>query len=1596
MKTVSFKSKLNIINRAMSLLVLFCFLANSIVPPPRVYAQAPILPEPGVMVHQSPAVVPLLLKGIKVDPENPFHFDFIVDTGDVETGLKPVSTKDDIKSESTKLIKYFLAALTTPDEDMWVNLSPGEKDRIIPHAFGQTDMGRDLLAQDYMLKQLSSSLLYPEGELGKKFWQQIYEKAYEDLGSTDIPMDALNKVWIVPERAEVFENEGAAFVGESRLAVLLDRDSSPVDHGLNRATSHEPRVTNILKSIILPAIEKEINEGENFAQLRQIFHSLILATWYKKRLKQSVLGQNYANQNKTEGINVNDPQAKMKIYNQYLEAFKKGVYDYIKEEYDPIAAQVIPRKYFSGGAAMAIGDNALFISPVPQNFKYEDHTKGQLLQIDSAMVVDPSQETIAAFENGDIAGSVTAIKKDPAVLADFPRSQIIFDYPHQLKSQEVIFRAARELLLLKEYLVRYEVSAEDIVKTAGGRFRSVVELLKDLKISEGWQMLDVSKYTGERPQKGPIATALDSLAVSLGQMHSSLRALDRLEMEENMFSPKGPDDLKKDTTHYVDNFRMRAEDFHVFLSEVNELEQRLKEYGGFDTDNRFILDELKMTFEGEKRFEVDEHLDRLEDIYDKLEEVDPRLKRLVGEKINFLKILSDIISDQQIQRNTFESRKLAFAGTVKRVYDQLQSIDVAMMAGYEEPIDFDQITFESLSGHSWEDDKDEIISVITTSFAEYIKDKERMIKDLEDYVRSGIFSKAVMKYKGRIVGYAIGGPIEEYQGNDHFDMNDDLKQSLFVSQNKTFYISGRGILPEFQGHGLGRKLRQHLLDMAKDRGYQHVAALRQQGMAKAEKGVTIIQSLKNWRDSGKTYELSLEMFDRFSALKPLKHSETGYTIERVRAYDWQRVKDEIVAFDKASHPENPRSQGNVEWHFTNPEAIPLILRFNGEIIGYAFGGPAEYYNLKELEDEKLIDHKTETFMLQFLNYHPFFDEIVLEIIREQARLRGYRKVALIFYDEKLANVFIRLGGEYFKSKDRYIATLRTDEAMVGSEDVLAKQQESAEVFVKKDQETVEWLNLPVEEFSKEEEEDNKSLSGKALYINVPLDQSQKLAEYYSKVNRLVADALDDPDQQKATYDDIDDRHMTVANIDVGEYPLQFSVDEIYDEVKKDINENEIGPFEIELIGPHLMPNGVIVFEYKVLAEEFVTLRRLQSERMEQKKKRLDKNRAYVPNIYHGTANRIFRTAPYQDALRKLNEEFKQMREELVEKKVVISVKEARVTVSRNDPEDRGFDAQLRMALFQDDNGMVGAREDERNEFALEIREKLNGEKLKTKNGDVYFLKAEEGKHGKDWGDVYLVRESDGAVSKRDVYTFHVKDLERSRPVLFDTIVLNEVQFGQSAPEDLSSQSFGSKIFKLVSNAVPFGSILKSSLALNRETREMLYEKHYVDSHGDVRRKEDDVLIVDLRGTMDGSQMKISTVFSETLLGKIRRKAGFDDFKISIKISHGRVLEDVAALKWLLENADHKSRQVRAFGYLCTKKSFPEDDSAMMTAPGGVDFNPQGMDLYVHSDGAMVGNQFNFQHSQAININGLTPVIVNITPLNISDLPRFMGNSSFKP
>lgn len=159
------------------------------------------LPAVGSMIGMSSTVATPTLRGIRVNPKNAFDLDFIIDQGTSSL------SNQELKSETQRMVKYFLAILTIPQGDLWVNLSPYEKNRVSTDELGITVAGRDMLAQDYLLKQLTASLTNPQTTLGKEFWCEVYKQTQDAYGNTNIKVNTFNKVWIVPDKAVVYQKD---------------------------------------------------------------------------------------------------------------------------------------------------------------------------------------------------------------------------------------------------------------------------------------------------------------------------------------------------------------------------------------------------------------------------------------------------------------------------------------------------------------------------------------------------------------------------------------------------------------------------------------------------------------------------------------------------------------------------------------------------------------------------------------------------------------------------------------------------------------------------------------------------------------------------------------------------------------------------------------------------------------------------------------------------------------------------------------------------------------------------------------------------------------------------------------------------------------------------------------------------------------------------------------------------------------------------------------------------------------------------------------------------------------------------------------------
>jgi len=358
--------KIRLISSIVCALFSVITVASDILRCDAAFASELTLPAPTQMLATSRSFSYPVLKGLKIDPNNPLNLQFIIDT----------MGKDKVdEAEAQKLINYFLAAVAVPQDDLWVNLSPYEKDRVVTDELGATVLGENLLAQDYLLKQLSSSLTDPNTVIGKDYW-----------AAKILSTETFKKIWIKPDLARVYEKGNQVFV----TGATLDIESEDA--------------TN---AVLLPAIKKEVNEGEHFAPIRQAYYSIILGLWFKEKLKTSIF-KDYIDHKQVNGIAPSQPQSKEQIFNAYVASFKNGVYNQTSKAREN--GKLVKKSYFSGGAAF---NETHMTAQTPATANHDDPSmSGSAVVVDAKVgsalpVIYPIRDVMGFLaESADIAKKV--------------------------------------------------------------------------------------------------------------------------------------------------------------------------------------------------------------------------------------------------------------------------------------------------------------------------------------------------------------------------------------------------------------------------------------------------------------------------------------------------------------------------------------------------------------------------------------------------------------------------------------------------------------------------------------------------------------------------------------------------------------------------------------------------------------------------------------------------------------------------------------------------------------------------------------------------------------------------------------------------------------------------------------------------------------------------------------------------------------------------------------------------------------------------------------------------------------------------------------
>jgi hypothetical protein len=292
------------------------------------------------------------LNGVKViEAPGVSRLELNIDTAEknYSLGIMP-----ELKKATQESLEYFFLGLALSDDKFWVNLNPQSPEKIIDPVLGQTSAGRILLEADLRLKKDTCELTNPKkSEIGKKYWQALYQKAGE-LGLADGTPE-VKRLWIVPDEISVYETSDQIYIIRNKLKVSFESEYFSETNNLaqdKKSREFRDYMLTLTQDSITPALNKRVNEGPEYADLRTVYRSFILATWYKDKFGRG----NNSLLKSIDATILNDikkesADRKNEIYKDYLKSLSGGEYSFSENspglgEFSPVITQKV---YFSGG-----------------------------------------------------------------------------------------------------------------------------------------------------------------------------------------------------------------------------------------------------------------------------------------------------------------------------------------------------------------------------------------------------------------------------------------------------------------------------------------------------------------------------------------------------------------------------------------------------------------------------------------------------------------------------------------------------------------------------------------------------------------------------------------------------------------------------------------------------------------------------------------------------------------------------------------------------------------------------------------------------------------------------------------------------------------------------------------------------------------------------------------------------------------------------------------------------------------------------------------------------------------------------------------------
>ena len=153
------------------------------------------------------------------------------------------------------------------------------------------------------------------------------------------------------------------------------------------------------------------------------------------------------------------------------------------------------------------------------------------------------------------------------------------------------------------------------------------------------------------------------------------------------------------------------------------------------------------------------------------------------------------------------------------------------------------IGIEQVDARGWPEIKDDIMKVEEESFTGPLRQTE---EDISETFEDPDSICLVLKDKGAIVGYMMGGPLEDYY------YLAGIEEDPGYGEENTVYIESIALLRPYQRSGLGKKLRNKFLDIAQQRGYRQVSGHIREEVARS-RGDNILGAFGEWQGTDTTF-----------------------------------------------------------------------------------------------------------------------------------------------------------------------------------------------------------------------------------------------------------------------------------------------------------------------------------------------------------------------------------------------------------------------------------------------------------------------------------------------------------------------------------------------------------------------------------------------------------------------------------------------------------------------------------------------------------------------------------------------------------------------